>query len=157
MLIQIDTREKGNKEVLEYFDRNGIRYIHSKLYTGDYIDAHNPKVIIDLKKDIEEVINNVTYEHKRFVEEIRKANEDMRCKLIILIRQPLQSLESVKTYQVRKYSKYNRNFAGQPVSYMNMETLYKIMATMEKKYDIEWRFTTREDAGKEIINILCEK
>lgn len=156
VIIQVDSREQRNQEILKYFESVDQKYVISKLYAGDYCNLNKPTVLIDVKKDIEEVIGNLTHDHQRFREEIRKANEDMGCKLIILIRQPLANLEAVKNYEVRKYSKWNKARAGQPMSYMKMETLYKIMKTMQDKYNIEWRFTTREEAGKEIIKILCE-
>ena len=36
-LIICDTREKGNKKILEYFDKVGQDYIVSKLDSGDYM------------------------------------------------------------------------------------------------------------------------
>ena len=36
-LIIVDTREKGHKSILKYFDENKIDYITSKLDYGDYM------------------------------------------------------------------------------------------------------------------------
>ena len=35
-IILCDTREKKNKSILNYFDKNGIDYIITKLDAGDY-------------------------------------------------------------------------------------------------------------------------
>ena len=35
-LIIVDTREKGHKSILKYFDEHNIDYITSKLDYGDY-------------------------------------------------------------------------------------------------------------------------
>lgn len=158
MIIQIDTREQQNKEVTDYFDKIGQKYFRSKLYAGDYCDANSPRVLIDLKKDVEEVIGNLTVGHTTFRNEIKRANEDMGCKLIVLIRKPLDSLESIKTYEVRKYSKWHSNveLRGKPMTKMSMETLYKTMKTMQDKYNLEWRFCTREESGAKIIEIINE-
>lgn len=156
MIIQCDSREQQNKEVIDYFERINQKYVISKLYAGDYCNLNKPTILIDLKKDIEELIGNLTKEHERFRNEIKRANEEMGCKLIVLIRQPFNSLEDIKSYQVRKYSKYNKNvdLRGKPMSNMNMETLYKIMNTMQNKYNLEWQFCSREESGKKIIEIL---
>lgn len=156
MIIQCDSREQQNKEVIDYFERINQKYVISKLYAGDYCNLNKPTILIDLKKDIEELIGNLTKEHERFRNEIKRANEEMGCKLIVLIRQPFNSLEDIKSYQVRKYSKYHKNvdLRGKPMSNMNMETLYKIMNTMQNKYNLEWQFCSREESGKKIIEIL---
>lgn len=158
MIIQCDSREQKNKEVLDYFESIGQKYVISKLYAGDYCNLNNPTILVDLKKDIEEVIGNLTKDHERFRNEILRANEEMNCKLVILIRTPLNSLEDVKTYKVRTFGKWYKDakMRGRPVSNMSMETLYKAMTTMAEKYNIEWQFTTRENAGKKIIEILGE-
>ena len=154
--IQCDSREQKNKEILDYFNSVGQKYVVSKLYAGDYCNLHSPTVLIDTKKDIEEVIGNLTKDHQRFKAEILRATEEMGCKLVILVRTPLKSLEEVKTYQVRRFGKWYKvpELRGKPMSNMSMQTLYKIMKTIEEKYNVEWRFCSRQDAGKIIINIL---
>ena len=49
MQIQIDTREKARaiRKIVDEFDRQGVRYISSKMYVGDYCDLERPLVIID--------------------------------------------------------------------------------------------------------------
>lgn len=158
MIIQVDTREQKNAEVIAYFESVGQAYIRKKVNAGDYCDYDNPKVTIDLKKDLEEVVGNVTKDHDRFVREIERATNEMGCKLIVLIRKPLPNLQAVKTYKVRRYSENhpNRRLRGKPVTRMSMDTLYKIMVTMQEKYNIEWRFCSRKDSGRLIIEIIKE-
>lgn len=156
--ICCDSREWRNKEILDYFDSIGQKYVISKLYAGDYCNLNHPTVLVDVKKDILEVINNLTKDHQRFKDEIRRANEEMNCKLVVLIREPLGSLEDVKTYKVPVFGKWykDKEKRGKPRSSMSMETLYKIMHTMQEKYNLEWQFCTRENAGQRIIEILGE-
>ena len=45
-LIVVDTREKGNKKILEHFDKVGQDYIISKLDSGDYIERMG-KILAD--------------------------------------------------------------------------------------------------------------
>ena len=46
-LIICDTREKGNKKILEYFDKVNQDYIISKLDAGDYMLYKNYSTIIE--------------------------------------------------------------------------------------------------------------
>ena len=100
MIIQVDSREQGNDEILEYFKKIGQRYVVSKLYAGDYCNLNNPTILIDIKKDIEEIIMDLTKDHVRFRNEIIRANNDMNCKLVVLIREPsIAKLEDIKNYK----------------------------------------------------------
>ena len=55
-LIIVDTREKGNKKILEYFDKIGQDYIISKLDSGDYIKYKDYSTIIDKKDGLLELL-----------------------------------------------------------------------------------------------------
>lgn len=140
-IIQSDSREQKNSEVLEYFDLIQQPYFVSKVYAGDYINFSRPKVAIDLKKDLCEVAGNLGKDHARFLREVLRAKNEMRCDLVVLIREPLQSLEEVKAW-------------SNPRSQVKGETLYKIMRTMTERYGVLWRFCTRETAGAKILSIL---
>jgi len=150
MIVQIDSREQQNKEVIEYFDNINQKYIISKLYAGDYCNLNGPTILIDLKKDILEVVGNLTKDHERFRREILRATEEMNCRFIVLIREQLENLEQVKLWQSPK----NKN--GKPRTQVKGEILYKIMKTVSEKYKVEWKFCTRKNAGQRIIEILGE-
>lgn len=139
--VQVDSRERGNAEVIEYFDFIGQPYFVSKVYAGDYINFSRPKVAIDLKKDLLEVAQNLGKDHARFLREVLRVKNEMKCDLVVLIREPLQSLEEVKSWQHER-------------SHVKGETLYKIMRTMTERYGVLWRFCTRETAGQKILSIL---
>lgn len=141
IIIQTDSREQKNDEVIAYFDRVGQRYFVSKVPAGDYINFKTPKVTIDLKASLVELANNLTREHERFKREIMLAKQDMECDFVVLIREPLASLEDV-----RGWSSNRTKLKG--------EQLYKIMKTMSERYGVLWRFCTREGAGKKIIDII---
>ena len=141
MIVQIDSREQKNDEVVEYFDKIGQKYFVSKVPGGDYINFKAPKVTIDLKKDLVELANNLTREHERFKREMTVVKDDMQCDLVVLIREPLKSLEDVKNWSSKR-------------TQLKGEQLYKIMKTMAEKYGILWRFCTRETAGQKILQIL---
>lgn len=140
-IIQSDSREQKNSEVLEYFDLIQQPYFVSKVYAGDYINFSRPKVSIDLKKDLLETAQNLGKDHARFLREVLRVKNEMRCDLVVLVREPLQSLEEVKEWSNQR-------------SQVKGETLYKIMRTMTERYGVLWRFCSRETAGQKILSIL---
>ena len=148
MIVQIDTREQKNDEIIKYFEEINQPYFISKIYAGDYIDIKNCSVVIDLKADLVELANNLTHEHERFKAEIMRAQKEMKCKFVVLIRENLRDLEDVKNWKSPK----RKN--GKVLTNINGIILYKIMKTMNIKYNIIWKFCKRENAGSEILKIL---
>ena len=148
MVVQVDTREQKNDEVIKYFEEIEQPYFVSKIYAGDYIDIKNCSIVIDLKADLVELANNLTHEHDRFKAEIMRAQKEMKCKFVVLIRENLKDLEDVKFWKSpkRKNGKLLTNIKG--------STLYAIMKTMSAKYGVIWKFCERKTAGREIIKIL---
>lgn len=140
-IIQSDSREQKNGEVLEYFDLIQQPYFVSKVYAGDYINFSRPKVAVDLKASLLECAQNLGKDHARFLREVLRVKNEMRCDLVVLVREPLQSLEEVKAW-------------SNPRSQVKGETLYKIMRTMTERYGVLWRFCSRENAGQKILSIL---
>lgn len=146
MVIQVDTREQKYNHVTEYFDSQNIKWVRSKLIVGDYMNLSNPFIVIDRKKNLQEVAGNVCQQHARFVRELELAIE-IGYKMVVLVEDPnITNLVDVCGW-------YNWRRKNNPKA-VNGKTLYKIMKTMSDKYDVEWQFTTKKDCGKRIIEIL---
>lgn len=149
MVIQIDTREKARaiKSIVAHFDRNGIGHISSKLYCGDYMNLDNPKIIVDRKQNLLEVTQNVCQQHKRFTDEIKRAKA-VGIKLIFLVEHGygIESLEDVKEW-------HNPRLSESPMA-VSGERLYKIMATMQSHFGIEWVFCDKRNTGAKIVELL---
>ena len=150
MIIQVDSREKARaiEKILREFDKQGIKYISSKLYAGDYIDMEHPLLIIDRKQNIREIASNVTSEHQRFKAELEKVKE-IGARMIILIEEdtidgkPIESLEDIILWEPKP---------GQgTVSGMRV---YKILANWVRVYPLEVQFCNKRHTGKRIIEIL---
>ena len=77
MTIQVDTREKKKEweRISKQFDGLGVDYYRSKLYVGDYMNLDNPRLVIDRKKDLQELCGNVTQQHERFRAELIRAQK----------------------------------------------------------------------------------
>ena len=145
-IIIVDTREKGNKRILQYFDKVGQDYIVSKLDAGDYALYKNPKTIIDKKDGLLELSGNLcrTTEHERIKREIQRA-KDMGCENFIFLIQD----SKIKTVaDINNWSSPHTKVKG--------ATLLKIMKTMKERYDVRFVICKRADMGKYIIHFLSK-
>lgn len=146
MVIQVDSREQKYEHVTNYFDSQGIKWVKSKCVVGDYVNLENPMVVIDRKKDLQEVAGNVTKDHERFVRELELAKE-LGYRLIVLVEEPnITTLTNVCSW-------YNFRRRTNPKA-INGRTLYKIMKTMSDKYGFEWQFCKKSECGKRIVEVL---
>jgi ERCC4-type nuclease len=61
MVIQIDSREHKWEmaRVQRQLESLGVKTIVSKLYVGDYQSLDNGRLVIDRKKDLQELCGNV--------------------------------------------------------------------------------------------------
>lgn len=147
-IIIVDTREKGNKKILEYFDKIGQDYIISKLDSGDYMFFKKYNTIIDKKDGLLELVGNLcnTSEHERVKREIMRAKELGCNNFIFLIQEnKIKGVQDIKNWK----SKYTK---------VKGETLYKIMATMKQKYDVRFIICDKKSMGEMIIKLLsCQK
>lgn len=144
-----DTRDRAGKHnnVDDYLVSQGHQIVRSKLYVGDVTLLNNQTVCIDLKRNLAEVVLNVCQQHDRFVREINRANE-AGIKLIFLIEHggQIKSLDDVRGW-------INPRLKESPLA-VSGERLYRIMATMQAKYNIEWRFCDKRVTGKKVLELL---
>ena len=77
MNIQVDSREHESewKRIKKQFDKLNVSYFRSKLYVGDYQSLDNPRLVIDRKKDLQELYGNICQQHERFKAELLRAME----------------------------------------------------------------------------------
>lgn len=149
MIIQEDTRQKPdkNKHIREQLESMGYTVRRfGGMAVGDYQILGKGDIVVDTKKDMNEVENNLIHDHKRFKRECQLAQE-AGIKLIVLIQdEKLKQLSDVfGWFNIRK--KWSpRAASGQ--------TLGKIMYSMRDRYGVEWRFCKKSDCGKTIVELL---
>jgi len=87
--IIVDTREKENKHVLDYLEKNKIKTIQRGLKTGDYsvqlrgMTLEND-IAIERKASIDELCSNLTINRQRFEDEFTRARaQGLRIYLLI--------------------------------------------------------------------------
>lgn len=146
-LIICDTREKGNKKILEYFKNINQDYIISKLDSGDYMKFKDYTTIIDKKDGLLELAGNLchTKEHERIKREIAKAKE-LGCENFIFLIQDnkIKSLEDIKNW-------------SSPHTKVKGATLLKIMTTMKEIYGVRFIICEKKKMGEMIIKLLGVK
>ena len=145
-IIICDTREKGNKKILEYFTKVGQDYIISKLETGDYMIYKDYSIIIDKKDGLKELAYNLCRqaEHDRVIREIELA-QSLGCKnFIFLVQSNVKSEEDIK-----KWSSPHTKVKG--------EVLLKVLKTFKEHHGCKFIFVAKKDMGKKIIEILGGK
>lgn len=149
MTLIEDTRQQKDKHLIkhEYFADNDIKVVRSKLPVGDYANMKNMSVIVDTKKDIQEIIGNVTKGHKRFVAECDLAT-DNDIKLIILIenKDGICCIDDLESW-------YNYRLKWSPQATTG-QRLKKILQGIEMRHGVKFEFCRPEDAGSKIIELL---
>lgn len=164
MQIQIDSREHKSEvgRIKKQFDKLGVDYFTSKLYVGDYMSLDNPRLCIDRKKDLQELVSNVTHQHTRFRDELMRAKEH-GIKLIILCEHgaDIKTLEDVYFWEnPRAKPTIWVMRDGHPVKVASNpnatsgNTLYKSLCTIRDRYDVDFYFCEKAETGKRIVELL---
>lgn len=141
-MIIVDSREKKNQHILNYFDRLGEQYQIQALSTGDYMDPDQPGITIDRKQDLQELAGNICTKDHRFWREARRSHDE-GLKMIVLIEQggQIRSMNDVKNWT----SKYTK---------VTGRRLYDEMFRLHVAYQIEFLFCDKGNTGKRILEIL---
>jgi len=165
LVIQIDSREKSRaiKKIIKTFDEKGVKHPVSKLMVGDYMNYDNPRLVVDRKQNLTEVCCNVCQDHERFRRELVKANEN-GIKIIFLVEhgKDIETLEDVIWWENPRGAKRQRNketgkWETVKTKAMTGRTLYKVLCTIQRKYECEFLFCEKNDTGKKIIELLDER
>lgn len=166
LMIQVDSREHLSEweRIQKQFDELGVKYFRSKLYVGDYQSLDNAKLVIDRKKDLQELCGNVCQQHERFKAELIRAMQ-AEIKIIILCEhgEDIKSLEDVYFWQnPRKHKVIWKTVNGKKVKSVisdkavDGEQLYKSLCTIRDRYNVQFEFCTKEETGKRIVELLGE-
>ena len=164
MQVQVDTREHKSEweRIQKQFDALRVQYFRSKLYVGDYQSLDNPRLVIDRKKDLNELCGNVCQQHDRFKEELIRAMQQ-NIKIVILVEhgEDVKSLEDVYFWEnPRKHEVIWKTVNGKRVKTVRSAKaidgpqLLKSLYTIRDRYNVDFEFCTKEETGKRIVEIL---
>lgn len=149
MTIQIDSREHKFElaRIQKQLTKAGCKTIVSKLYVGDYQSLDNPRLVVDRKKDLQELCGNVCQQHERFKNELIRALE-AGIQIIILCEHgaDVQSLEDVYFWDNPRLKKSHKATSG--------ESLYRSLCTIRDRYNVRFEFCTKRETGKRIMELL---
>lgn len=160
----MDSREHKSEweRIKTQFDELGVDYFRSKLYVGDYQSLDNPRLVIDRKKDLQEICGNVCQQHERFKAELVRAMQN-GIKIIILCEhgEEIKTMEDVYFWQnPRKHRVIWKTVDGKRIKTVISENavdgiqLYKSLCTIRDRYNVDFVFCKKEDTGKKIVEIL---
>lgn len=157
MIIAEDTRQQVGKHrnIKRQLCAMGHQIVRSKMYVGDYQLANSGSTVVDTKKDMLELAMDICRDHKRFSEECKKA-KDAGIRLVILTEEllPTGGLANWKSPTWKTTTARHR--AGEAISKVQPETLYKAIHTMATRYGVEFHFCDKDETGARIIEILTE-
>lgn len=153
-IILTDTRQQKENHIIKEFDKNMIIHIRTGLPSADYMALRydngfklDYSVLIDTKKDMEEISSNLcnSQNHERIKREIARAKE-LGCKKFIFLigDSKIKTIDDIKKWQ-------------SPHTKVRGDVLLKIMISMQKKYDIKFIFCQKKDMGSKIIELLGGK
>lgn len=139
-MIFIDSREKENLHIRDYFDSIGHLYSPPvALKYGDYAtERTSPKIVVERKKSWLELSGNLGKHHERFRNELLRAR-DCEAKVIVLVEE---------TTPIWEWTSKRTKMTGCQMK--------KIMDTMSAKYPVEWAQCEPYESGEKIIEILGE-
>lgn len=147
IVVLVDSREKRNAHILDYFIKQGITYRISKLEYGDYSfmipvgaaggDIYFHKdICIERKASLEELSGNFTRERDRFEKEFLKAGND-GAKVYLMVEAPGGYSDIIG-------HKYRTDFT--PAAFMAS------LKTWEHRFDTNVQFISPEYAGYYIVS-----
>jgi ERCC4-type nuclease len=142
--ILVDTREKNNFGIINFFNENEIKWKSHKLDFGDYsleVDgrSYETRIIIERKGSLDELAGNLTKGRERFCREFERAHKE-KCQVTLMIENG--SWEKIEKHEYRSL------FA--PKAY---EASLK---TWSNKFMFDIEFVTKKKAGEFILQKLLQ-
>ena len=155
-IILTDTRQQKESHIIKEFDKQGILHIRTGLPSADYMAVRYDKekgfyldysILIDTKKDIEEIAGNLcnSNNHQRIKNEIARGKELGAKEFIFLINGgKIKTIEDLQNWTSKRTK-------------VKGSTLLKIFNTMKQKYGVRFIIVPRAKMGATIINLLNKK
>ena len=151
LTVLMDTREKPKavQTIMKQFEAAGVRVIRTKLWVADYQLFDNPHLVVDRKQNLSELCKNVVQDHKRFRDELIRAQE-VGISVVVLVEHGggIKSLDDVPNW-------VNPRLKVSPLA-VSGERLYKILKAMEYMYKVRFEFCNKANTGRRILEILTE-
>lgn len=153
MYILMDTREhdEATAKIEKWFRLHNIPYERTKLRVGDYQDIANPFLVVDRKKDFEELSKNcASKDHERFRNEMIRAKAT-GTKIVVLVEQNWYMIDGkrIDVESIADLMLWESRY-----STIRGEKVYRVLCSWIAKYDIEVQFCDKRSTGRRIVEIL---
>lgn len=161
--LRIDTRQQLGKHNAKnrWFSEHGVETVAVKLDAGDYAYAPS-NILIDTKKDVDELSMDVGKDHARFVREIDRAAAS-GYRLVILIEQhpefnDREKLRHWAGYVCRKCRRCNPNRGDRcrtrKYTPMHGARLAKILEKLEERHGAKFVFCSKSKSAQVICDMM---
>ena len=143
-MIIVDTREQKWDHIKTYFEEHGIEYVVKKLDEGNYFNTEHPDVVIDRKRNVQEVCSNLSsgkHNIVRFVNECKRAKNNHIRFIVLIEGTNCKKTSDLATWE-SKYTKHTGKW------------LLDKMFALTVSYDVEWMFCKTNETAKKILEVL---
>lgn len=161
--LRIDTRQQLGKHNAKnrWFAEHGVETVAVKLDTGDY--SYDPSnILIDTKKDVDELSMDCGKDHARFVREIDRAAAS-GCRLVVLVEQhpeynDRENLRHWSGYVCRKCRRCDPNNGEKCMTRkytpMHGARLAKILDKLEENHGTKFVFCSKSKSAQVICDMM---
>lgn len=165
--LQCDSRQQRGKHTAknEWFKSHGVQCVTVALPFGDYRIAGS-NVVVDSKRNVQELAGNLGHDHARFVRECDKALA-AGYRLVILVEEHAEYNDRAKvstwitrpckscpTYRKGECNPLTDGCKTRRYKPLNGPTLLKIMNRLEEKHGVRFEFCRPSQSAKRICELL---
>lgn len=145
LVIVVDTREKvgKNNHILEYLEKNGIKYVREKLDVGDYsykfqnYPQYSGMVAIERKQSLDEIVGNFIQHRDRFDREFERAKQS-----------------NVTMNLVLESTTWTKIFNGSYRSQVHPNNIMANIVRLADKHQCPVYFTKPSETGELVYNLI---
>ena len=152
MAIIEDVNNKLGQHVAknEYWAVTGTKVVRCKLPYGDY--CFTPPIVVDTKRDVDELAQNIGGDHVRFKNACILARE-CGSRLVILVENDLgiETVDDLESWTNPRAWANKKKGLKEPI---DGPRLAKACRTMTERYGVEFEFCAPDESGKRVIDIL---
>ena len=149
MVVIVDTREKKNDHIIDYFDKHDIPYIKRALEFGDYSFYIPANEELSIPRDIY-FENDVIVERKASLEELSGNFTTGRAR----IEKEFAGAKAKRKYLLIENATYGDLIDGNYNTDYNKKAFWATLHSFNQKYGIEFFFTSNKYSAIYILGIF---
>ena len=162
MIILEDTRQQTgkHKNIHDWMSDHGVQLRRTKLFCGDYTLPADQSICIDTKYGLQEVYSDlIGKDHARFVRELDAARECGILLIILVEEKKIKTIEDVREWRNPRRGQYYRTPPALRPSKPPIPSwqLMKTMQSVADRHGCVWKFCSKDETGKRIVDILTGK